>query len=251
MKKVVLAAIIIVIIGAFFVLNNINPIVKKGVESAGSKVLSAPVTLQKSDISIFSGSGSLAGLTIGNPSGFTTDYAFQLKEIQVSLDVKSVTTDTIHIKNILIDSPSIIFEGNFGKSNLSQLMANAKAFSGGAKKTETTAQETQDGPQQKKMVIDHVKLTNGSISVSMSMLQDQKLTVPLPAVELTGIGKNGETTAAEAMEQVLAAVTQAVIPAVQSGVANINLDEKAQEAGKAMQENVGKKLDSFKGILGK
>ena len=38
MKKIILAGIIVVIIIAVFLLNNINPIVKKGVETGGSKV---------------------------------------------------------------------------------------------------------------------------------------------------------------------------------------------------------------------
>jgi len=198
-------------------------------------------------VAIFSGSGALAGLTVGNPQGYNTEYAFSLNRIQVALDVKSVTSDTVHIKNILIDAPSIIFEGSLGKSNLSQLVTNAKGFSGGAKKTETPKKDAQE----KKMIIDHVKIANGTISVSMTLLQGQKLTVPLPPIELSDIGKNGDTNTAEAMEQILAAVTQAVIPAVQTGIAGLNIDEKVQEAGKTLQEEAGKKLDSLKNLFGK
>ncbi|MBW1790783.1 MAG: AsmA family protein [Deltaproteobacteria bacterium] len=250
MKKIILGGIIIVIIIAVFLLNNINPIVKKGVETGGSKVLSVPVTLNNSDISIFSGSGALAGLTIGNPSGFKTEYAFQLKQVQVDLDVKSVTSDTIHIKNVLIDAPSIIFEGGFGKSNLSQLLANAKAFSGGGTKDTETKSEEKGDSQQKKILIDHVTIANGSISVSMNMLQGQKLTVPLPTLELSDIGKKGDTNAAEALEEILTAIIQAVIPAVQAGLGTLDIEKTLQESGKAVQEGVQKELDTFKGLFG-
>lgn len=252
MKKIILAGIIIVIIIAVFLLNNINPIVKKGVETGGSKVLSVPVTLDNSDISIFSGSGALAGLTIGNPSDFKTEYAFQLKKVQVDLNVKSVTSDTIHITNILIDAPSIIFEGSFGKSNLSQLLANAKAFSGGGSKDRGAKKEEKGASQQKKMMIDHVTIANGAISVSMNILQGQKLTVPLPTLELSGIGKKGDTIAAEAMEEILTAIIQAVIPAVQAGLGTVDIEKSLQETGKAAQEGAQKKLDdTFKGLFGK
>lgn len=250
MKKIILGGIIIVIIIAVFLLNNINPIVKKGVETGGSKVLSVPVTLNNSDISIFSGSGALAGLTIGNPSGFKTEYAFQLKQVQVDLDVKSVTSDTIHIKNVLIDAPSIIFEGGFGKSNLSQLLANAKAFSGGGTKDTETKSEEKGDSQQKKILIDHVTIANGSISVSMNMLQGQKLTVPLPTLELSDIGKKGDTNAAEAMEEILTAIIQAVIPAVQAGLGTLDIEKTLQESGQAVQEGVQKELGTFKGLFG-
>ena len=251
MKKIILAGIIVIIIIAVFLLNNINPIVKKGVETGGSKVLSAPVTLTSSDISVFSGSGALSGLTIGNPTGFHTEYAFQLKQVKVGLDVKSVTSDTIHIKNVLIDAPSIIFEGGFGKSNLSQLLANAKTFSGGGSKKTGAKNEAASDSKQKKIIIDHLKIANGSISVSMNILKGQKLTVPLPPIELSGIGKEGDTNTAEAMEQVLAAITKAVIPAVQNGLGTLDLEKNIQETGKAVQEGVQKQLDTFKGLLGK
>lgn len=251
MKKIILAGIIIVIIIAVFLLNNINPIVKKGVETGGSKVLNTHVTLDNSDISVFSGSGALAGLTIGNPSGFKTEYAFHLKQVQVALDVKSVTSDTIHIKNVLIDAPSIIFEGGFGKSNLSQLLANAKAFSGGGTKDAEAKNEEKGDSPQKKMLIDTVTIANGSISVSMNILQGQKLTVPLPTIELSDIGKKKDTNAAEAMEEILTAITQAVIPAVQSGLGKLDLEKNLQETGKAVQEGVQEKLDTFKGLFGK
>jgi len=255
MKKIILAGIIVIIIIAVFLLNNINPIVKKGVETGGSKVLNTPVTLNNSDISVFSGSGALVGLTIGNPSGFKTEYAFQLKKVQVDLDVKSVTSDTIHIKNILIDAPSIIFEGGFGKSNLSQLLANAKAFGGGGTTGAETKNEAKNDSPQKKMLIDHVTIANGSISVSMNLLQGQKLTVPLPTLELSDIGKDGNTNAAKAMEEILTAITQAVIPAIQSGLGTLDIDKKLQETGKALQEEVQggvqEKLDTFKGLFGK
>ncbi len=250
MKRIILGGIIIVIIIAVFLLNNINPIVKKGVETGGSKVLSVPVTLNNSDISIFSGSGALAGLTIGNPSGFKTEYAFQLKQVQVDLDVKSVTSDTIHIKNVLIDAPSIIFEGGFGKSNLSQLLANAKAFSGGGTKDTETKSEEKGDSQQKKILIDHVTIANGSISVSMNMLQGQQLTVPLPTLELSDIGKKGDTNAAEALEEILTAIIQAVIPAVQAGLGTLDIEKTLQESGQAVQEGVQKELDTFKGLFG-
>ena len=131
MKKILIiggAVIIVVVIAILVLLGNINSIVKKGVEKAGPIILQAPVTLKSVDISVSSGSGELQGFTVGNPKGYKTDYAFQMDSLKVDLDVRSVTSDKIHIKNVIIDSPNIIFEGGFGKSNLSQLQANAKAF---------------------------------------------------------------------------------------------------------------------------
>ena len=259
MKKILIGgAVVLVVVVAvlMLVLGNINPIVKKGVETAGPKILKAPVTLDKVDISVLSGSGKLSGLTIGNPAGFQTEYAFQLGKVEVELETGSVTTDTIHVKNILIDSPSIIFEGAFDKNNLGQLQANAEAY---------TASDTSEGPAEeqqaadsdgKKILIDHLAIQNGDVSISMKLLFDKELTVELPTIELNDIGKDKDATLADAMKLVLAAINKAVVPAIQS---KLNLNEKLDKAvgtlqdkaGGALQEGTDNGLGQIKGLFGK
>jgi len=238
-------ATVVVVIGVLVMLGKINPIVKSGVEKGGPVILKAPVTLDAVDISFFSGSGELKGFTVGNPEGYKTDYAFSIDRLKIDLDVKSVTSDKIHIKNINIDSPSIVFEGGFGKSNLSQLQSNAMEFadSGG-----DSTQKKKSGSS-KKLLIDHVSINNGSISVSMKLLQGQKLTVPLPKLELKDIGKDKDATISDALGEILAAVNNAVIPAVQSGVGS--LASGAEKSGEALQEGAKQGLDKIKGLFGK
>jgi len=259
MKKVLIGgAVVLILVVAvlMLVIGNINPIVKKGVETAGPKVLQAPLTLDKVDISVLSGSGKLSGLTIGNPAGFQTDYAFQLGKIEVELDTGSITTDTIHVKKILIDAPSIIFEGAFDKNNLGQLQANAAAYtasdtSGGPAKEQQAADS--DG---KKILIDHLAIQNGDVSISMKLLSDKDLTVELPTIELNDIGKDKDATLADAMKLVLAAINKAVVPAIQS---KLNLNEELDKAvgqlqdkaGGALQEGTDNGLGKIKGLFGK
>ena len=126
MKKLFIiggVVVAVVVVGVLVMVGKINPIVKGGVEKAGPVILKAPVTLDAVNISFFSGSGELKGFTVGNPEGYKTAHAFSMDRLKIDLDVKSVTSDKVHIKNIVIDSPNIIFEGSFGKSNLSQLQS--------------------------------------------------------------------------------------------------------------------------------
>ena len=263
MKKILIGGAILVIIVVavlVFILGNINGIVKKGVETGGPMVLKVPVTLNKADISVFSGSGRLTGLTIDNPPGFQTPYAFQLGTVQMDIDTGSITSDKIHVRNILIDAPSIIFEGSFDKSNLSQLQANAAAFSGAGKTPSTSQAEQQTSESAgKKIQIDQLTIKNGDISVSMDLLHGKKLTAALPPIELKDIGKDNDATIADAMKKVLAAVNKAVIPAIQANLANLNLDQGVQKAVEAVQEKTGgavqeqteKGLGKIKGLFGK
>jgi hypothetical protein len=259
MKKVLIGgAVFLVVIVAvlMLVLGNINSIVKKGVETAGPKILKAPVTLNKVDISVLSGSGKLSGLTIGNPAGFQTEYAFQLGKVEVELETGSVTTDTIHVKNILIDSPSIIFEGAFDKNNLGQLQANAAAYTASVASSGPAEEQQAADSEGKKILLDHLAIQNGDVSVSMKLLSDKELTVELPTIELNDIGKDKDTTLADAMKLVLAAINKAVVPAIQS---ELNLDEEVgkaidalhDEAGDALQGGTDNGLGQIKGLFGK
>lgn len=248
MKKLLIGGAILVavaVVAVVVMVGNINPIVKSGIEKAAPVILKAPVTLDAVDISVFSGAGALKGLTVGNPKGFKTDYAFKMGELQVALDVGSVTSDKIHIKSIVIDSPSIVFEGGFTNNNLTALQANAMAFTGGGEEKDKTASETPP----KKLQIDSVKINNGSISVSMGILQGKKLTLPLPSIELKDIGKDKDASISDALGEILGSINKSVIPAVQSGVANVG--EGLKKSGEAVQESVTEGLGKIKGLFGK
>jgi hypothetical protein len=236
----------VVVVGVLVLVGKINPIVKGGVEKAGPTILKAPVTLDAVNISFFSGSGELKGLTIGNPEGFKTAHAFSMDRLKIDLDVKSVTSDKIHIKNIIINSPSIIFEGSFGKSNLSQLQANAAEFSGAG---DDGAEKESSSGDSKKMIVDHIMIDNGSISVSMGILQGQKLTVPLPKIELNDIGKEKDANISDVMGEILAAVNKAALPAVQSGIGDLGIG--VGKTGEAVQKKTEQGLDKIKGLFGK
>jgi len=239
MKKflvVVGVALAFVVVAVMIIVGNVNSIVKKGVESTAPMILQAPVNLDKVDISLFSGSGKLDGLTIGNPKGYKTDYAFRMKQLKVDLVVKSVTSDLIHIKDVVIDSPDIMFEGGAGKSNLTQLQDNAKAFALAAGEKQKESSDSQG----KKMQIDHLMIKNAKVNVSMNVLQGKELTIPLPTIELKDIGKDKGAGISDVVEVILVAVNKAVVPAVQTGISGMKVD---------VPGNVRQSVDKVKGLL--
>ena len=239
MKKVLVGggvALAFVVVAVMIIVGNVNSIVKKGVESTAPMILQAPVNLDKVDISLFSGSGQLDGLTIGNPKGYKTDYAFRMKQLKVDLVVKSVTSDLIHIKDVVIDSPDIMFEGGAGKSNLTQLQDNAKAFALAAGEKQKESSDSQG----KKMQIDHLMIKNAKVNVSMNVLQGKELTIPLPTIELKDIGKDKGAGISDVVEVILVAVNKAVVPAVQTGISGMKVD---------VPGNVRQSVDKVKGLL--
>lgn len=236
----VVGAIVIVIIAVVVIgLSNIDSIIKEGVETQGSEITQAKVSLSEVEISATDGSGRLAGLVIGNPKGFQTDYAFSLGAVKIKLDVGTVLEDKVVINEITIEAPQIIYELGDGGSNLDALKRNVNSYlgvdekSGKASAGEKPAAKKDDGG--KKLIIEHIYIRGGTISVSASMLQGRKITSPLPDLHLKDIGKKeGGASPGEAVNEVITAVQDAAT----KSVASLNIEGLLGDVGKAVESQL-------------
>ena len=243
MKKaliIVTSAVVFIAVVLFLIILNIDIIIKKGVEKNGSKIFKASVELSDVSLSILSGSCELKGLTISNPEGFKTDYAFHVDKLNINMDIKSILSDTIHIKNIIIESPIIIIEGIAGKNNLMQLHANAKSFNSSDAKKQKKEKSTSK-KQEKKVKIDYLKLQNISISLSTNFTQDE--TVTIPVIEIKDIGGENGTDISSALEEIIKIINNTTFPELFSSE---QLKETAETLKKGAQENIDMVKDWFK-----
>ena len=211
------ALVVLVIVGVFFLWSNIGGIIKAAVEKFGTEILQAEVTLNEVDISTTSGEGALKGLNIGNPKGFETDRAFSLGAVKVTMDTGTITSDTIVIKEIIIQAPDITYEIGSGGSNLDQLKENADAYvkvasgSGGG----SSSADSADG---KKLIIEHLYIREAKMNVSATFLGGKKFGATLPEIHLTDIGKEDNGAGpGEIADQVISAITDSATGAL-SGI---------------------------------
>ncbi|MEE8503215.1 MAG: hypothetical protein V3T26_02055, partial [candidate division NC10 bacterium] len=183
-------------------------------------------------------------LFVGNPKGFKTPSAFKLGAIHVALEVSSLMSDKVVIRDITITSPEITYELGPGGSNLKALQKNVEEFTGGGK-----GKDAGGGPAEKngkKVTIDRLRVQKAKLIVRAG---DQVPTVELSDIEIRDIGKGGQGTPfALVVERVLREVNR------RAGRAAANVDWKG-EAEKALKKEtegssggIGEKL---KGIFGK
>src|SRR5438105_4471054 len=91
-------------IGAYVVLaHNLDAIVVNGVNTYGPKLTQSKVDLASAQLSPFSGSGTLKGLSVGNPTGWSDGRAFYLGQVHLAIEPRSILSDTIVVDEILID----------------------------------------------------------------------------------------------------------------------------------------------------
>ncbi len=76
--------VVIVAVGVFVFLGNLNDIVRAAVEKVGSDMTQTNVVLNEVDIELTSGKGALRGFRFTNPSGFSDDDAFKFDEVSAT-----------------------------------------------------------------------------------------------------------------------------------------------------------------------
>jgi uncharacterized protein involved in outer membrane biogenesis len=253
--KLIFIGIPVLIIAVIVVLVfSVNSIIKHGVETVGPMALGTDVTLQKVDISLFSGKGQLKGIIIGNPEGFKTDNSFKLNEVRLALDVSSLFSERIIIDEIFIDAPEITYEKSGKGDNFKAIMDNVNDFAGAAEGKASEDKKDESKEDGKKIQINNLIVKDGKVNMSMTALKGEQLTLPLTDIHLKDIGKDeGGTSIADAVKVVFGAVNKNVIGAVAgSAKAIAETAEKAagETVGKA-KETVGGAVDKLKGLFGK
>lgn len=261
-KKLFFLLIILVVAGAaaiyFFGSSALNQGIKNGVETFGPKVTQTPVTLEKVNLSILSGSGSLKGLNVGNPEGFNSENIFALGQIDIKIDKGSLLSDTIIINKIHIIKPEISYEKTLSNSNIKQLMKNIEAFTGPSDDAPKEDEPEKEGAG-KQVVIQQLIIEDGTIYVG---LMGAGATVPLPRIEMNNIGEQGnKKSMAEVLDLVLGEILRSIGPAIagagdllkEGGKAALEgvKEQGVEKVGEAAGEAVNKASESIKGLFGK
>ena len=204
MKKaaIVLAVLAVLIAGGvYWAYNSLDVIVKVALEHYGPDVTGVSVKVGEVKLSPRDGRGSLKGVEIGNPAGFSAPRAARLGEISVSLDPATIRAPVVLVHEIVIDAPAITYERGKGTTNLDTIQKNiesyvkrAEASSAGGKETTAEGKSVRH-----KFVIERLAIRGARVTMSTQGLKGQGLTFDLPDIELRDVGKRqGGVTASEA-----------------------------------------------------
>jgi uncharacterized protein involved in outer membrane biogenesis len=245
-----LALIVITVIVVGFFLDSI---VKTGMETVGPKIIQVSIKVDSVSLSLLTGSAKIKDLVIGNPEGYKTPQAISIGLVTVGVNPLSVLSDKIVVHSVRAEATEITFEGNpFGKNNLSQIMDNINAIakSGGPAATNAPAQAGRKSA--KKIEVDDFLITGAKVHVSLTGMGGKEMTLPLPDIHLTDLGKDSNgITATDLTRRVLGAITSATLKAVSSAVAGIGkgAENVGKDVGKAVGEGVNKITKGIGGLF--
>jgi hypothetical protein len=259
MKKVVLGAVLVLLVslgvGVYFLLSNLDGIVKAAIETYGSEATQTAVRVDSVKIGLKDGSGAILGLKVANPQGFDAPQVFSLGEISTQIDLKSLSQDVVVIKQIRVLRPEVFFELNAaGKTNLNELKKNLASGTSGS-----TSSKASSG-NEPKMIIRQILFADGNIHARVVPL-NKDYELKLPKIELTNLGGQNGATASQIADQVLKALTDRALAEVQKqgldqykaqleGEVNKRLDAEKKKVTDKLNEKVGEQVgEKLKGLF--
>lgn len=206
--------------GAWWVYQSRDELVASAIRNYGPQITGVPVKLGGVRLLPAEGVAILTGLELGNPAGFKTPHALVLDQVQLRLDLASLTREVVHIHEISIRQPRVSYEYTAAGSNLDVIQRHVEAYV--AAHTGPSAPATS---KPTRLIIERFTLQGASADVSAEALNGRAVTVQLPAIRLHDIGKkSGGVTPAEAASQIVGALrqetTRAVMPLHLGGVAD-------------------------------
>ena len=236
MKNIVVGALLLLLavgIGiSLFVMTNLNAIITEVIETQGTKVAETEVRVAGVDVSLKDGRGTLAGLTVANPSGFANDRAFGLGEITVDLDLGSVRKDPFVIEEIVVREPVVSAEFlESGALNLDRLRKSIQGY----------IPEKSDGSgenSEKKVRIRSFTFEEGRIEVDASALGLESRTLELPAIRLTEVGGDSGARSDEVAKVVMDALTTKALSAVARAEVEKQVEAEAEKQAQGLLEKV-------------
>jgi len=219
MKKILvrllIALLVLLVLAAIAVHFFLDSVVKRAVETVGPQLTKVEVKLDSVNIVLLSGSGSVKGLLVGNPEGYTSPSAIRVGTASLALQPASLLSEKIVVKSINVHAPDVTFETDLTKNNLSKILANLKEAGGEGKEQPPTP----SGKPPKKLQVDSFVMTGGKIHVIVSSFGGKSATVALPEIRLKDLGTNPEgitpaALASKALEALVAASTEAAKTAI-------------------------------------
>ena len=245
MKKLLIIAGLVVglaVVGVIALSFFLGNIVTAGVNSIAPKLTQTKVTLASARISPLNGSGTLSGLVVGNPKGWSENNICALGKIHIDIAPFSVLGDHIVINEIAIDAPEFNYETKIIASNVGDLLRNIEAAAGGGKGSATAEPTTKSG-KPIKFEVKKFTLANGKVRLGLG---GAGAALPMPAITLTDLGtKEGGITPDQLALAVMKSVTGSIVSATASAVGEIG-----KTGGASAAESVKKAGDAIKGLFG-
>jgi hypothetical protein len=239
--SVLVALLIVIVIAVLVGLRNLDALVEAAIESVGPHVTQTEVTVERVNIELTEARGTVYGLTVANPEGFTQPYIFQVGEVSLQILPGSLTERVLVLPRVVIDGAELYAEhAGVADINVHQMLQNMQ------RNEDEKAKATTASPDVRFMV-EELRFTNATLHLLSSELGERRLT--MQDIHLTDLGDREEGLTP-------AQLTRAILLPVMGQARERIEGELRDEARGALQERLEEELsegerDALRSILGR
>lgn len=254
-KSSLLIGVVVVAAGIYyFGPSLLDSAVKKIVNKYGSEVTGTEVNLEGFSLHPTTGEAAIRKITIANPQNYKMPYLFELNNINVKVDIKSLTSDTVIIEDIIVDKPAITYEMlSLTQNNIKEIQNNVNSYlnKSAPKDKSTTASEADSADQSagKKVIIRHLAINDATLSAAAG---DKDVSITLPDITMSNIGDDSKKVGSN-IPQVIAKILNKILTTATQNVVSQKLGDLKSVAEENLNSVVGGVKDRVKelGIFGK
>lgn len=211
--QALVALIGIAAVGALIISFGIDGIVKSNIQSTTSEMLETRVEVKDVSISILDGSGTIEGITIHNPKGFSDNPSVKLRQITMKMDLATLLSDTVVINKLHIKKPEVYFEQKVSGNNLAVLSDKLGSSSS----------------SDINVVVDYLLVENGHVTLTTDIGKQKTVEGEFSKIEIEGIGRKGNNTIEQTLKQILEPILHKAIQEVAKQEVKGQVKEKIQD----------------------
>ena len=180
-------------------------VIKKGIETVASDTLKVGVAIGDMDFSILRGRIGFQDLVIDNPPGYKHEKLLELGDARISVAIGSLLSDTVEVKDIVLDNVNIVIEQkSLTTNNLSEIIE--------ALPSDKEATEKQPDSPSKNLHIGNLELTNITVKVKLLPVPGKvdTITIKLDPIIMKDLGSDEKLDTARLTGKILVAVAKGV-----------------------------------------
>jgi hypothetical protein len=174
--------------------------VKAGIETAATETLNVTVTVSNVDLTIMAGKLALQNLLISNPPGYQHDKLLELKNAEIEIDVKSLLSDVVNIREIKLDGVNVVLEQrDISSNNLQDVITSIRSAS-------------KEG-ESKKLRVDNLEMSNIIVRMKLPSVpaQDDTITLELSPIRMTDLGRDNKLDLADLSGEIVLAIANRLV----------------------------------------
>ncbi len=173
---------------------------KVGIEAGAERSIQVGVHLDDVSLSIFGGTLNLKNLIVDNPEGYQHPNMLKVGNTYVSVNIRSLLSDTVEVKKIQLDDVYLTVEQNGVTNNLQQILNNLPK---------------DDAPDEpgKNLRIKELQINGVTVEAKLLPIPGQADTVRLRVapITLTNLGTEEDINVAQLTGLILAAIARSVM----------------------------------------